>query len=77
MTVLPVPQIPSLQQRYLGATPLAGLQVLAAVKRILPPAGTDGVGLPPDKITPYSGIYDENGKLPTVPGPGTTFIAHA
>lgn len=77
MTVLPVPQIPSLQQRYLGATPAAGLQILAAVKRILPPAGTDGVGLPPDKITPYSGIYDENGKLPTVPGPGTTFIAHA
>lgn len=77
MTVLPVPQIPNLQQRYLGATPPAGLQVLAAVKRILPPAGTDGVGLPPDKITPYSGIYDENGKLPTVPGPGTTFIAHA
>ena len=77
MTVLPVPQIPSLQQRYLGGTPPAGLQVLAAVKRILPPAGTDGVGLPPDKITPYSGIYDENGKLPTVPGPGTTFIAHA
>lgn len=77
MTVLPVPQIPSLQQRYLGATPPAGLQVLAEIKRVLPPAATDGVGLPPDKISPYSGIYDENGKLPTVPGPGTTFIAHA
>lgn len=77
MTVLPAPVIPGLQQRYLGATPPAGLQVLAAVKRILPPAGTDGVGLPPDKITPYSGIYDENGRLPTVPGPGTTFVAHA
>jgi hypothetical protein len=51
--------------------------VLASVKRVLPPAATDGVGLPPDKITPYSGIYDANGKLPTVPGPGSTFIAHA
>jgi hypothetical protein len=57
--------------------PPAGLQILANVKRILPPAGTDGVGLPPDKITPYSGIYDANGKLPTVPRPGSTFIAHA
>lgn len=77
MTVLPVPVIPSLQQRYLGAVPPAGLQVLAEVKRVLPPAATDGVGLPPDKITPYSGIYDENGKLPTVPRPGATFIANA
>jgi hypothetical protein len=66
-----------MQARYLGATPPAGLQVLASVKRILPPASIDGVGLPPDKISPYSGIYDANGKLPTVPGPGTTFLAHA
>jgi hypothetical protein len=77
MTVLPVPVIPGLQQRYLGATPPAGLQVLANVKRVLPPASIDGVGLPPDKILPYSGIYDANGKLPTVPGPGSTFLAHA
>ena len=77
MTVLPVPVIPSLQARYLGATPPAGLQILANVKRVLPPAATDGVGLPPDKIMPYSGIYDANGKLPTVPGPGSTFLAHA
>jgi len=75
MTVLPVPVIPSLQARYLGATPPAGLQILASVKRILPPAGTDGVGLPPDKISPYSGIYDEQGKLPRVPGSGFTFLA--
>jgi len=77
MTVLPVPTIPAMQARYLGATPPAGLQILANVKRVLPPASIDGVGLPPDKIMPYSGIYDENGKLPTVPGPGTTFLAHA
>ncbi len=77
MTVLPTPVIPAFQEKYLGAVPPAGLQVLASVKRVLPPAGTDGVGLPPDKINPYSGIYDANGKLPTVPGPGTTFIAHA
>jgi hypothetical protein len=75
MTVLPVPVIPSLQARYLGATPPAGLQVLAAVKRILPPAGTDGVALPVDKINPYSGLYDKDGRLPQIPGPGTTFVA--
>lgn len=77
MTVLPVPTIPSYQAKYLGATPPAGLQVLAAVKRVLPPAGTDGVGLPPDKISPYSGIYDQQGRLPQVPGPGMTFFARA
>lgn len=76
MTVLPVPVIPALQEKYLGATPPAGLQILANVKRVLPPAATDGNALPPDKISPYSGIYDETGRLPRVPGPGTTFIAH-
>jgi hypothetical protein len=77
MTVLPVPIIPRLQARYLGATPPAGLQVLADVKRILPPAGTDGVGLPPDKISPHSGIYDAQGRLPQIPGLGLTFFARA
>ena len=75
MTVLPVPNIPGLQAKYLGATPPAGLQILAPAKRTLPPAGMDGAGLPPDKIAPYSGIYDSNGKLPQVPGPGMTFFA--
>jgi hypothetical protein len=77
MTVLPVPVIPHLQARYLGATPPAGLQILATVKRVLPPAAIDGNGLPPDKISPYSGIYDATGRLPRVPGPGTTFLANA
>ncbi len=77
MSVLPVPVIPAMQARYLGATPPAGLQILAAVKRILGPAGTDGVALPLDKINPYSGIYDKDGRLPQIPGPGTTFIARA
>jgi len=77
MTVLPVPVIPAMQARYLGATPPAGLQILAAIKRNLPPASMDGVGLPPDKISPYSGIYDKDGKLPRVPGPGSTFLAKA
>jgi hypothetical protein len=76
MTVLPIPNIPAFQAKYLGATPPAGLEVLAPVKRVLPPAGTEGNGLPPDKILPYSGIYDANGRLPRVPGPGSTFIAH-
>jgi hypothetical protein len=77
MTVLPTPTIPGYTQKYLNITPPAGLVVLDKTKRILPPAAADGSGLPPDTITPYSGIYDSNGHLPTIPGPGTTFIAYA
>ena len=74
MTVLPVPSIPPMQQRYLNGVPPAGLQVLAKPNRVLAPASTEGNGLPPDKITPYSGIYDEHGRLPT-PSSNLTFIA--
>jgi hypothetical protein len=63
-----------MQQRYLNGIPPAGLQVLAKLQRVLPPASTEGNGLPPDKITPYSGIYDERGRLPT-PVSNLTFIA--
>jgi hypothetical protein len=76
MTVLPVPQIPMMQQRYLNEVPPAGLVVLARPHRVLPPAGQDGNGLPPDTITPYSGIYDEYGRLPT-PASNLTFLSHA
>jgi hypothetical protein len=76
MTVLPVPQIAKAQAMYLNGTPPAGLEILRKVNRVLPPAGQDGNGLPPDKITPYSGIYDERGKLPT-PASNLTFLAHA
>lgn len=76
MTVLPTPSIPSATQKTIGSIPPAGLVVLEKPHRVLAPAGMDGNGLPPDTITPYSGIYDANGKLPTVPGPGMTFIAH-
>lgn len=74
MTVLPVPQIPTWQAKYLNGVPPAGLQVLAKINRVLPPAAMDGNGLPPDTITPYSGIYDEHGRLPT-PASNLTFIA--
>lgn len=74
MTVLPVPAIPEMQKRYLGATPPAGLQILAKVQRVLPPAGMDENGLPPDTIFHYSGIYDKDGKLPT-PRTTLTFLA--
>jgi len=76
MTVLPIPSIPAATQKTIGITPPAGLVVLDKPKRELAPASMDGNGLPPDTIMPYSGIYDSNGKLPTVPGPGMTFIAH-
>ena len=75
MTVLPVPSIPEYTQRAVGVTPPAGLVILAKPHRVLPPAGQDGVGLPPDTIMPFSGIYDSNGKLPKTPGPGMTFMA--
>lgn len=76
MTVLPVPSIPPAQKYYLNSNPPAGLVVLEKPHRILPPAGQDGNGLPPDTITPYSGIYDANGRLPT-PVSNCTFLAHA
>lgn len=76
MTVLPVPSIPPAQKFYTGSIPPAGLVVLEKPHRILPPAGMDGNGLPPDRITPYSGIYDERGKLPT-PASNLTFLAYA
>jgi hypothetical protein len=75
MTVLPIPSIPQYQAKYLGNAPTAGLVVLDRPKRVLPPAGTEGNGLPPDRISPNSGIYDASGKLPKTPGPGTTFMA--
>ena len=75
MTVLPIPYIPPQTQRYLNITPPAGLVVLDNTPHMLPPRAAEGSGLPDDKIMPYSGIYDKNGKLPTIPGPGTTFIA--
>ena len=65
-----------MQQRYLNEVPPAGLVVLAKPNRVLPPAGQDGNGLPPDKIIPYSGIYDESGRLPT-PASTLTFLGHA
>jgi hypothetical protein len=74
MTVKPVPNIPPVQRNYLGSNPPAGLVVLERPHRVLTPAGMDGNGLPPDTITPYSGIYDANGKLPT-PVSNCTFIA--
>ena len=77
MTVLPIPQNPTYTQRYINQTPPAGLVVLQKVKWTLGPAGTDGNGLPPDKISPYSGIYGSDGRLPKIPTAGLTFMAYA
>jgi len=65
-----------MQQRYLNEVPPAGLVVLVKPNRVLPPAGQDGNGLGPNEITPYSGIYDESGRLPT-PASTLTFLSHA
>jgi hypothetical protein len=76
MTVLPIPVIPELIQRYTGIVPPADLLILATKKPASSgPEGTDGSAMPSDKISPYSGIYDAQGRLPRIPEPGTTFIA--
>ncbi len=76
--VLPVPSIPPAVQKYTSQVPPAGLVILG---KHTPPAGGPealmGSGLPPDKISPYSGIYGPDGRLPVVPAPGMTFIAKA
>jgi hypothetical protein len=76
MTVLPIPIIPTLIQRYTGVQAPANLVMLANRKPASSgPEGTNGSAMPPSTINPYSGIYDKDGKLPRVPGPGTTFMA--
>ena len=76
MTVLPAPIIPELISRYTGVQAPANLVALANRKPASSgPEGTDGSAMPEDNISPYSGIYDAQGKLPRVPGPGTTFMA--
>lgn len=76
MTVSPIAPVPELSPRFPSHSGLANLQVLQKPVRILPPLASDGNGLPPDKILPYSGIYDERGKLPSGPAkPG--FLAYA
>jgi hypothetical protein len=76
MTVLPAPIIPELVQRYTGVNGPANLVVLAprSVSGFGPEAVMGSANLP-DKISPYSGIYDEKGRLPSIPPPGTIFMA--
>jgi hypothetical protein len=76
MTVLPIPIIPELIHRYTGVQAPANLVALSNRKPASSgPEGTDGSAMPPSKINPYSGIYDAQGRLPRIPGAGTTFIA--
>jgi hypothetical protein len=76
MTVLPIPIVPELIQRYVGVQAPANLVALANRKPASSgPEGTDGSAMPEDKISPYSGIYDAHGRLPRIPEPGTTFMA--
>mgnify|MGYP006269984285 CR=1 FL=1 len=76
MPVLPIKNIQSLTQRYAGLDAPADLLVLATRKVGFGPEGTDGSAMPNDKISPYSGIYDENGHLPALRGAGSNYIAH-
>lgn len=74
--VLPIPSLPREIQKYTGQTAPAGLVILAKQKPIAgSPEAVLGSGLPPSKISPYSGIYGPDGKLPQSPPPGMTFMA--
>jgi len=76
MTVLPTPIIPELIYRYTGVQAPANLVALANRKPASSgPESTNGSAMPADKISPYSGIYDAQGRLPKIPGAGTTFMA--
>jgi hypothetical protein len=76
MTVLPTPIIPELIERYTGVQAPANLVALANRKPASSgPEGTNGSAMPPNKIGPYSGIYDANGRLPQILPPGTIFMA--
>lgn len=78
MSIEPVQPIHSLIQRYTGVTAPANIVVLAPRSVSgFGPEGSMGSANPDTKISPYSGIYDKNGKLPTIPPPGTTFMAKA
>lgn len=78
MTVLPVPIIPELIHRYTGVQAPANLVALANRKPASSgPEGTNGSSIPESRIMPYSGIYDAQGRLPQIPGPGTVFMARA
>jgi hypothetical protein len=48
--------------------------ILQKPTRVLPPLASEGNSLPLDKISPFSGIYDEKGHLPSPPS-GLNFIA--
>jgi len=76
MTISPISSAAELFQRFPNNSAPAGLQILSAPKRVLPPLSSEGNGLPPDKITPFSGIYDERGHLPS-PASKLNFIAKA
>jgi len=76
MTVLPTPIIPELIERYTGVQAPANLVALANRKPASSgPEGTNGSAMPSDNISPFSGIYDEQGHLPQIPPPGTIFMA--
>jgi len=62
-------------QKYTNVQAPAGLVVLEAPSRVLPPAGQDGSGLPENKILAHS-LYDEKGRLPLLNGPGGNYLAH-
>lgn len=78
MSIDAVQPIHSLIQRYTGVSAPANIVVLAPRSiSSFGPEGSMGSANPDTKNSPYSGIYDKSGRLPTVPPPGTTFMAKA
>ena len=75
---MPISPISStnLVQRYTNINGPANLVILSPKKLSgFGPESVLGSGSLPSKILPYSGIYDENGKLPKINGNGASFLA--
>jgi hypothetical protein len=78
MSIEPVQPVGALISKYTGVSAPANIVVLAPRSiSSFGPEGSMGSANPDTKNSPYSGIYDQNGKLPTIRPPGTTFMAKA
>lgn len=75
MSIIPLSSL-NFIQKYTNVNGPANLVILAPKKLSgFGPEAVLGSGSLPSKILPYSGIYDENGKLPKINGSGAGFLA--
>lgn len=77
MNVAPIANLSFLNDFRTPTQPAHPLAILANPGRVLPPAGSEGAGLPVANESVYRGIYDANGLLPRIKQAGLGFLAHA